>query len=200
MMPGLKLAAQQEGIAGWFAAEAGCAPIWLSSVDAKPTACQRFNNAVLDFVGRNSLKGVILVARWSQLPIGSLRHQLDTLVKAIGSSGAEIWIVEEVPKPNRTVPAMLAKAAMDNANASELGPSYATFTEQQQNVRAVFADFAARGVHLLDPSSAMCTSAQCAIEAQGRSLYYDDNHLSAFGASWLAPLFLPMFRKIHLQR
>jgi hypothetical protein len=40
----------------------------------------------------------------------------------------------------------------------------------------------------------MCASGHCALMQDGKPLYIDHHHLSAFGAGTLAPLFAPVFK------
>jgi hypothetical protein len=42
------------------------------------------------------------------------------------------------------------------------------------------------GLRLIDPADWFC-QAECVLQAGGRSLYRDDQHLSEWGAQWAAP-------------
>jgi hypothetical protein len=44
------------------------------------------------------------------------------------------------------------------------------------------------GIDVIYPHLALCDAEHCRIEDGGRPLYYDDDHLSVFGAQRLAPL------------
>jgi hypothetical protein len=55
--------------------------------------------------------------------------------------------------------------------------------------RPIFARHLVPGsVEFIDTIAALCPGAHCAIVRDGRPLYYDDNHLSTFGAATLTPL------------
>jgi hypothetical protein len=47
---------------------------------------------------------------------------------------------------------------------------------------------------LVDPKDALCPKDSCLYKINGRSLYYDDNHLSADGARLVAPTLEGCFR------
>ena len=40
------------------------------------------------------------------------------------------------------------------------------------------------GITVYDPMTALCDDAECHAVAEGRVLYFDDNHLGVFGSSW----------------
>ena len=44
------------------------------------------------------------------------------------------------------------------------------------------------GARLIEPAAQLCPGDYCQIEQEGRSLYYDDDHLSGRGARLLLPL------------
>ena len=52
------------------------------------------------------------------------------------------------------------------------------------------------GVKLLDPTPVLCNKLTCfGNDAQGRPYYYDDDHLSLYGAEQLLPVFKTMLTK-----
>jgi hypothetical protein len=48
-------------------------------------------------------------------------------------------------------------------------------------------------VRVADPKDILCPGATCRYEADGHSLYYDDHHLSEFGARYIAGALEPCF-------
>jgi hypothetical protein len=44
---------------------------------------------------------------------------------------------------------------------------------------------------LLRPDAILCQGGSCSVVRDGRPLYYDNHHLSTFGARQLTPLFAP---------
>jgi hypothetical protein len=44
----------------------------------------------------------------------------------------------------------------------------------------------------IDPATMLCDDKRCRLQDNGRSLYIDSNHLSAYGAVSLLPLFMPV--------
>lgn len=49
------------------------------------------------------------------------------------------------------------------------------------------------GVKILDPTPYFCDNSKCYADKKGIPLYYDDDHLSVYGADQLIPLFKTIF-------
>ena len=48
-------------------------------------------------------------------------------------------------------------------------------------------------LRLADPKDILCAGDACLYKANGRALYFDDSHLSAYGASFVEPALEPCF-------
>jgi SGNH domain (fused to AT3 domains) len=62
--------------------------------------------------------------------------------------------------------------------------------DMEDNVRAIAQR---TGLKVVDPKDALCPADSCRYKADGRSLYFDDSHLSAYGALYVARTLEPCF-------
>lgn len=71
----------------------------------------------------------------------------------------------------------------------EIRVSKADYQRRNQTALQLLAEAESRcGARLIEPATRLCPGDYCQIEQEGRSLYYDDDHLSGRGARLLLPL------------
>ena len=74
---------------------------------------------------------------------------------------------------------------------------------RQRHARVIAAQNAARdqcGVKILDPLPYLCHDGRCDALVAERSMYFDDDHLSGYGAAHLTPMFSTIFNPATAQR
>jgi peptidoglycan/LPS O-acetylase OafA/YrhL len=220
LIPAVQSIAKRLGRAGLFAGTDSCPPL-LGVKRADTAKCAAFNDAVAEIATSNSIKEVILEARWAknaegssfgQEPGGRVRlydhisqglteretrdvfyRGLDRTVAALSGAGKKIILVASVPEVGFPVPAYLAHAKMADPNA-KLTTSAAAYRARQKFVLWAFAQMRARyGVEIVYPDQVLCRGATCRITLNGRPLYRDGHHLSVFGADQLVPLLASVF-------
>ena len=102
----------------------------------------------------------------------------------------------QVPQQPDDVPRLLARSALFQWDGPVVGASLVQHLENQRNVDRILA--AMEGVRILEPAR-YCFDEQgrSLITGDGRSYYFDDNHLSTFGAErLLRSMFEPVFSEI----
>jgi hypothetical protein len=169
------------------------------------------------------LKTIILVGRWSLLANGTRYKKesgepvrlRDTLagegatssnealfdlglrrtVSALTGMGRRVVIVETVPEVGFEVPSAYLIAAITGRDVQTLiAPTVEEYGERNAVANSVFASLSENGaVEIISPATALCDEQMCAVTARGVPLYRDSNHLSTFGARYLAPLMDPVF-------
>lgn len=189
-----------------------------SSTGEQARGCQAFNDAVLQEIAKpGGPSTVILTARWPAYAEGSrpgpeaargavrLRDSegtalspeanrakfdaaLERTISALAAAGKSVVILGPVPEVGWNVPSVLARMAWR-------GPQF--------DIRETPAEVAARSAHftsavaglssgfplkLVELSGGLCDGGACAVEANGRALYSDEQHLSPDGVERLAPL------------
>ncbi len=181
----------------------GCTPLANSQFvaafgEGDMQLCGANNDRILREVLQLKPKIVIMVSRWTriehlaanQVHKPRLDQVIDLTLKALTSAGIKVILARQVPEMQLlTVPCILrAKvfglATCDNFVSREDAERSQNFITQSLSAAASKNP----GVFLFRPFPHLCDSARCYAMRGGTMLYYDDNHLSAEGAS---SLFLP---------
>ncbi len=216
LMPLLDHMADKYGVAGAFGSYNSCPPVFGLGRANQPMSldCRGFNDAVMKYVRDNHVKTLILSGRW-YLYMGTylsqddgpapqtvaesrvvFRRGLIAALKALRREGVKVWIVKSPPEYAFDVPRKLAAVAAAGGEARALGQPISARLALQVNIEPLFAEIRAYGVHFIDPADFLCktgASRLCRIEKDGRPLYSDSHHLSAFGVLQLEPLFAQVF-------
>lgn len=118
------------------------------------------------------------------------RHLIDTACTL--ARNHPVYLVRPIPEMGVNVPN--TARAMVWGEFREVSVALADY--HQRNDVFWAAQDAARdqcGVRILDPLPYLCRDGRCQGARDGRPLYYDDNHLSEFGARQLIPMFVQVF-------
>lgn len=119
---------------------------------------------------------------------------LKRTIEKLTELGVEVWLVGEVPNVNHWTPSALARASMSGRSLEELSPRYSAHRNRQKFVQSVLDELRTDyGFSLIQPTKILCGDTRCEIAVSGRSLYYDNHHLSTFGAVYLSPSLRPIF-------
>ena len=128
----------------------------------------------------------------------SLRRHLHETLRALQESGAEVWILRQVPKPGWNVPRGLAAAARwgfrdPKSMTLALSEHEAEFRRQDPLFSGLTEEFPK--VRVIDPTPCFLDEAKkaCLTSRDGRSWYSDDDHLSVTGAMQLRSVLEPLF-------
>jgi hypothetical protein len=112
----------------------------------------------------------------------------------LADAGKSVVLIYPSPEYAWPVPVHLARAAHRGESLEDLGvprdlfeARRAPFTSALDRIRAD-----AR-IGKVDPARRLCDEERCHIYAEGRPLYFDDDHLSVAGARYVAPLFAKYF-------
>lgn len=104
-----------------------------------------------------------------------------------------VYVLGPIPEMPFSVPRQAARAAMFPGLVLVSGTPLASHLERHRSVLEVLRQSQSCGVHLLDPTAALCEGGICAATDKGRPMYYDDNHLSEFGNRRLVPTLEQVF-------
>jgi hypothetical protein len=102
----------------------------------------------------------------------------------------DVYISLPIPKYTKNIPSTVALGHMFSSRTEDLRVSLEK--HKIDNELAIKAGLLARkncGITLLDPTDYLCRRGDCFFSYKGRSLYYDDAHLSRFGSQFLIPMF-----------
>jgi peptidoglycan/LPS O-acetylase OafA/YrhL len=222
IMPGLDQAGVVNHAAGLVAGRPGCQPL-LGVYRQVIRTCLPYNNEVLALAERSSeIRVVFLVGRWGIVANATqyrnkfrpnmyirddstreqsvlenrrvfargLRRTVDRLVRA----GKRVIIVAQVPEVGYDVPLTMARMRLFR-RFFEIRPTRTEYLEYQRNAMDAMAALAAEHlVEVIHPDEVLCAAIFCDVEQGGHPLYFDDHHLSAYGARYLARLFDPVLQ------
>jgi hypothetical protein len=183
-------------------------------------SCQATNEAVAELLRQRKFSDVVLVARWDYLVVGNwpfeetnpeqhylrddqsssvsldenkavITRALKRNVEAVASTGARVWLLLEAPYVGYNTSNRLAREIMRGRMPDTmLGISAADHAKRSVFMRELAAGLP---VTVIDPAEALCEGERCLAVAGGKPLYFDDNHLSIYGAARLAPLLDNLF-------
>jgi peptidoglycan/LPS O-acetylase OafA/YrhL len=190
---GLDDLARRHDTAGLAALFIQCPPV-LGVADTGRARCPAFDEAVdRALVDRPGLRTVVLAAQWVDNPW--LAEGLERLIARLATAGKTIFLVRNPPQPGYNVPRVLALAAL----RGDPPPPPLAQDEQVARHKAVDEIFEALrrkyAFTIVDPTTALCAEGVCPVVADGRSLYFDPDHVSGFAARRAAGIFEPVFAR-----
>lgn len=136
---------------------------------------------------------ILLVCRWSYQPEGSMSEDLSKTRQAIAESGGKLYLMKEVPVYPYDPRKALLRQALFHLPDATAGMSRQDYLKQNAAIEQAISAQPAGSVEVLDPAQEFFReSSRARVQKDGRSLYWDDNHLSAPGALLLSPLLAPL--------
>lgn len=181
--------------------------------------CAQYNNEMLRLALTSPrIRTVVLSARWTNWRIGEpanpaeadadvrLRDRGGTadsaranrekwergfflLVDRLVAAGKHVVIVGPLPEPPFNVPHQLYVERFGLAGHSQSIP-VASYERRHRTILGIFARLSGRpGVSFIWPQQALCSKGQCPIIDHGKPIYFDQDHLSLYGARKTSPLY-----------
>ncbi len=188
---GLGDAAEPRGAAGVSLWLSSCPPLLGASVPEEPR-CEPFNAAVLRYLAAHpEVRRVVLAADW-----GNWVDRLPALagtVDALAALGRAVTVARSPPLNRYDVPRTLALAAFYRTSPPPLLTEAEARGDRAAQDAALDAVRAAHPFAVIDPASLLCRGGTCAVQRDGRALYYDARHIDRAGAAALSGLFDPLF-------
>lgn len=135
---------------------------------------------------------------YEQVTPALLREFSDNIVTtacqaAVG--GRAVYLVRPIPEMGVDVP-KIASRRMSLGLNGEVSVSMADYKARNGWVWEAQDEAARRcGVKVLNASALLCRDGRCFGTHNGRPVYFDDDHLSEYGNTLLAPLFAPVFKR-----
>ncbi|PZP54490.1 MAG: hypothetical protein DI586_09780, partial [Micavibrio aeruginosavorus] len=203
---------------GYVVTAHGCPPILNYEQNADiGFDCVGFNNRVFSMIKEKKIKHVFLSGNWTDRmvnPIALFRDQswyppykdryenmtmaaTQRTVDELQKMGVQVYVFLDVPFAPFNPPRKFAINSLYKINKSdELSLSKKSFLNARQQSFGQFIDNNKNSdVIFIGPESIMCDDEKCYFEAKGRSLYFNEGHLSNFGALYLKDMFTEYFRK-----
>ena len=140
--------------------------------------------------------GALLVDRAGDLPAGTVGDNfaifeagLRATIAALRATGREVVIIESIPEIGWPVPERIGEYLL-HGTTLPAAPTAGAVEQRNARVAQLFRGLAVDpGVRLIPVTAGFCDPACVVVQADGRPVYSDDDHLSRSGAvHWLAPL------------
>jgi peptidoglycan/LPS O-acetylase OafA/YrhL len=110
---------------------------------------------------------------------------LNRAVEALRLREINVIIIRGTPEIGTNVPNMVL--GQDNESQNTVLPTRTDVDQRNERADQIIDEIAERrDVLVLSPRDLLCAET-CLIQIEGKPLYRDDDHLSAFGARWLIP-------------
>jgi hypothetical protein len=107
-----------------------------------------------------------------------------------------VYITAPTPELGVNVPSLFSRSLFRHGTATNISISREQYDERNAfAMTAIGAAVKACGATVLDPTQYLCDKRQCNGVADGVPLYYDDNHLSAAGNSYLVPMYRQIWER-----
>jgi peptidoglycan/LPS O-acetylase OafA/YrhL len=204
LMPAVRALAKEHGMHTYFVAKYNCLPLLVppsaTRLDAAADryGCATFNAAVVEAIARVEPELIILDGAWvateSPPHVHDIAVGIEQAVKHVGDHVHSICVVLAVPVLKYAVSHALLVARRQHIPDDFLKLSRADAMAQHWEMEHDLRAIAQRGgLKVVDPKDALCPADSCLYKADGQSLYFDDSHLSAYGALYAARTLEPCF-------
>lgn len=171
-------------------------------------SCPGFNERVLNFIEEKNIKHVVLISSWaerlnqdssyfadvswydtykskySDVTAAALQRTIDLLQK----KGVKVYLMFTVPIAPFDPPRTLALESLYGLADVAASLPLSTYKKSQPSDMELIIKNNKR-VTFIDPALVFCDENECRFSDNGKSLYYNDGHISTYGASKLKPLF-----------
>jgi hypothetical protein len=193
--PAVKIACRQLGATGYRASRSETPPL----LDWGSEEMRRHNAAVFRWIRAVRPTLVVLISRWEKtLRTHADEESLRATVRQLGDAGVTVVLMRQVASQRRDIPKSLAKAALLGEDSRQVGvrvAEHARFTQRSNEIINRVAAGLPR-LRVIDPSPFLARDGRCLAEEAGRPLYYDYQHLTRHGASFLVPMFASVVRSL----
>ncbi len=178
--------------------------------------CEGFNEKSLQLILEKKIKTIFLIANWTDrlrgnysvikdmkwyedyrseyddITMAALKRTIDVLQK----SGAKVYVVIDVPFAPFNPPHALAIQKLYTPKDKEKVVTLESYLSGRQRTIDEFVGKNKKSdVVFIDPKDFLCNKKECRVSDQGKSLYFNEGHLSNYGALYLKDMFAEYFRK-----
>lgn len=157
-----------------------------------------FNNAVVSYVQKGSIKTVLLVSYWSMhSEIPEFQVALKKTVSQLQAAGATVYLMKDLPHYEYDIRKSVIRYSYKGFDMSRLGMTREEYETMDKFPASLLAQLREQGVRILEPVPillARAKSEKFLPYDAGGCFYYDSNHLSTYGSLALKPLFAPLFQ------
>ena len=198
LLPAYERIAAARNVRVHAAVLSACRPL-LGNDKLEREICNGYNEAVVDAIAKIDPALVILNAYWAYsgaqltalregsaaFDIQAFEAALDETLKTIGTR-RKICVIGDVPTLKYRMPSAYVMARKRGIDPNSIAVSSTEAQRQLGAVDAYFEQLGRRQLAFVDLKAPLCEGSTCAlVDADGQSLYRDDNHLSVAGAEFV---------------
>ena len=134
----------------------------------------------------------VFVDRGQDYDDNMTEHMVDTICSFAAKN--PVYLSKPIPEMKINVPEDLFRSTVLNDPDGSIKITRKEYNERHKTVLQM-QDKAVNtcGARLLDPTSYLCDSEYCYSDIKGKPLYFDDDHLSSYGASLISPMYNEIF-------
>lgn len=183
--------------------------------DQQRRNCHALNERVFEYVKSQGIKKVVLVGRWTYYTDGgyegndfnylgltadsastlnlsrkAFEHGVAQTVERYRGVGVEVYFVQQVPQQLQNARLVYNRAAVARQLTAEHLNKVSVPLEVHHKLQAYANDVLERSSgrsHLVSFDAELCDADRCSIGTPDASRYFDDDHVSMYGASLLEP-------------
>lgn len=215
---GLDRAAHEAGRPGLLIWRAGCPPMFgivkreSAATRAQDIACGQANARIEAALRAQPVRDILLVGRWSYYAtgsgVGADAHNLIEVspdwpsavsgtLDALTAMGSRVHVLRQAPEiPDYgSLPVARALARHEVVSPARMEVALEDALAREASGLAPF--LAAQGqITLIDPWPMHCDASTCSALQDGRTVYFDNNHITNQGALRMRRLFEPMLTEV----
>jgi hypothetical protein len=216
LIPALEVFGLAENKKILFTGTSGCPPLlgiqsMRGQKELEEHNCKLLNERIYSYVKSSGIKNVILVGRWTYYTkslarpneINYVARNPDNEVDAVSSEadlafalkntvslykqiGVNVSIVQD--NPQQTIePLEALKRASKTPYDWAINKSSISLEDHQKNQRIVNGYIEKSGANIINFNKILCPERICPFVVDGKFLYFDDDHLSIYGAKKVSP-------------
>jgi hypothetical protein len=177
-----------------------CPPIYNSQQPASDNAeCSNWTNESLDYILKNSeIKNIIISYRLNLYLFGNQKDVFPKFPSEVNQNNREtywksliemtnlliashknVYLILQAPELNQSIDKLIINSKTDNNYIA--GVSIEWWKKRNQFVTDNIS-LINKKVKIINPADKFCDSTNCYAVINGKSLYWDDNHMSVYGA------------------
>ena len=204
--------AKEKDFKVFYIGVSGCLPflgIYPQRNDQYENNCNLLNERVYKFSKENKVKGIILVSRWSYYTLGdynfngaqfisdkkdgpfSLEHSIETFaksfdntVKKYNSIKVPIHLITQPPHQRHEPESVYFWITKGVGSIETYSVKRSDFQKLNKIPNDIFSNYDNK-INLYNITDLFCDDLLCPLGTKSESFYYDQDHLSSFGASKL---------------
>ncbi len=206
MVPIFDEVAIESGVSGVVVTYQGTPPFlkWGHYLEVAPRNAPQFFQEVYDYVSRNKIKNVFLLAYWSQYlehgGVEDFEHALAKSVQEFQSAGATVWFIQDYPENSMDpVRGLLRSIIFPNLSQLLSRHTYPTAIQHGAKNFKVKEIVTKMDLKILDASQALFDQENQNFPTihNGQPIYFDRDHLTVYGArKSLGQVLAPIFKDL----